>query len=549
MFSEKVSPFQFHTAGIRALNCRETFFSPHALLVQREREHVSQTISKSIAGMLDLAAMAKTVINGHQQLARTLTSGQNFFFGEQTCNKHLPPEQTHELRQTAYTMGREYGFESLAKKARRRGESIISVDGYNFRSDHLVNALVTAQGYEQQRHRDTNRIISALRAMRTRIQEDPPLQQALCALFRREDWTAFTEERAKAIEHQQGILRLWLSRSTIASEAFVLPCPMEPWLPTMVEVGEKVASSEQLALQTSLESAYVISPIRKATLAKIANHLLDDLARLARTHSGLRESPIKDGFRIQYLLTELSKPLPDDVKTAHLSMLHQVTERFLRDESNLVIVLAIVEDDSLSETERNRFLDHIRAAALASSSTGFRKVFDPSYEDTSMNESVLPNGCDGQVPSIPKRTEVRREVREALQERRVWSLKEELLSRISDLQEFNPTPRAPEGATLRFFPPRLENDFKSWTCSLSDIAQTAISELLQAALRGAQVDFKPINTEKKMMELRLAGLGYRIYFTRSKQNQLVVLGFGAKEDQKQDILIAKERFRRFTAED
>jgi putative addiction module killer protein len=549
MFSVKVSPFAYHSAGIRALDCRETFLSPHNLLVQREREYVAQMFSKSITGIRDLAAMAKTIMEGHHQLAGTLSEGQDFFFGEQRCSKHLPPELVHELRQTAYVMGRENGFELLAKKARRRGQAIISVDGYNFRSDHLADALVAAHRHEKQRHQDANHIISALREMRTRLKEDPPLQQALCALFQRQDWTVFTEERVKAIESQQDILRLWLSNPISALQAFVLPCPMESWLPIMVEVGEKVTNSEQEALQSTLESAYVISPARKAILAKIANHVLDDLARLARIHSGLRESPMKDCFRIQYLLTELSKPLPDDVSASHHSMLNRATQRLLQDDSNLFLVLAIAEDESLSEAERTRFLDHILASVSESSSTEFRKAFDPSYKDTSATECELPDGRDDQGPSAPKRTEVRREVREALQEERAGSLEEELSRRISDLQQLNSTPRTPHKATLRFFPERLAGDFDSWTSSLLETAQVAISELLEAALSGTRVDFKPINTEKKILELRLAGLGYRIYCTRSKQNHLVVLGFGAKEDQKQDILKAKERFRKFNAED
>jgi ribosomal protein L6P/L9E len=52
---------------------------------------------------------------------------------------------------------------------------------------------------------------------------------------------------------------------------------------------------------------------------------------------------------------------------------------------------------------------------------------------------------------------------------------------------------------------------------------------------------------KKMFELRLVGSGYRIYCTRSNQNELIVLGFGSKESQRIDIATAHTRYRNFFA--
>jgi putative component of toxin-antitoxin plasmid stabilization module len=105
-------------------------------------------------------------------------------------------------------------------------------------------------------------------------------------------------------------------------------------------------------------------------------------------------------------------------------------------------------------------------------------------------------------------------------------------------------------ATTRFFPPRLEHEFHTGASDFQDFVLSGAHDLLERATKGERVDFKLIPIEKKMLELRLiggGGGGIRIYCTRAKNSQVIVLGFGTKTSQKQDILTAYDRYRNLAA--
>ena len=82
--------------------------------------------------------------------------------------------------------------------------------------------------------------------------------------------------------------------------------------------------------------------------------------------------------------------------------------------------------------------------------------------------------------------------------------------------------------------------YSKWFDGLKDrAAKVRIVRRIKRAARGDYGDVKPVG--ENVSELRLHfGPGYRIYFTERSGTLFVVLAGGAKNTQRDDIVLAKE---------
>ncbi len=256
--------------------------------------------------------------------------------------------------------------------------------------------------------------------------------------------------------------------------------------------------------------------------------LLDDIAFLSRKHTTLVESPIKDIFRIHFLLTELLKQLPTNLADSHKKSLESVTNRFRQNPDRPVYLIGIECDSLLPEQERTLLLRYLAQSQPAT----------PPAPPVSEPIHIVQE----------RRTKICRELKESLELDRMKQQVQEGMWRFQELKASS-APQVPRyDATTRFFPPRLEQEFHTWFSDFQDFVQVGAHDLFDRATKGERVDFKLIPIEKKMFELRLiGGSGIRIDCTRAKNNQLIVLGFGTKSSQKQDILTAYDRYRNLAA--
>lgn len=514
-------------AGIIGLSWDDINVSPHKILIGKEKAYFESLLKDCIVGMRELADKSAGVVAGFKNLETVLREGRAFFLnGNVLVSDDL--DKTFSLRIASYEMGRSAGFEKMLKLVRRKLLPVESIGGESFQKEEFENALSAAYAFEQRRVAAVHRISSAMNDCLTRLTRDKNLQLALCAFTQTDDPDAFLRTRREQTQSSTRNLFEWLQVSNTVVGAFSSQLTFDGWFEAIEKLGALVGSASEHEIELSKPIGTRITPRRRAAIATAVSTGLDELANLARNQTTFPESPMKDVYRIHFLLGELEKSLPDGVANNHQRQLDIVTSRFIRASDALAYTIGVEQDQDLTPPERERFLNHIKSTLDKMDATRSSTPTTPSSPD-------------------PKRTEVRRERREEIQLEKQAEARDELLHRILEIKESSTTPRAQTESALVFFPARLEQEFSTWTDTFPEYARDGIKELLAAATRGDRVDSKPINIEKKMFELRLLGCGYRIYCTRSKNNELVVLGFGPKESQKQDILTAHGRFRLFCA--
>jgi putative addiction module killer protein len=514
-------------AGIIGLAFNDINVSPHHILIKKEREFITNVLKDSITGLRELAEKSGAVVSSFDALKTVLQEGRAFFInGEASIPENL--DRIHALRVASYETGRTKGFEKILKLVRKKLLDTETIGGESFQKGEFEAALIASHQLELRRVAAVHRVSTALNDCLARLAKDKHLQIALCALAKCEDHDGFIRARREETQTSTRNLFEWVATATTVQTAFCPELTFEGWFSKLNRLGALFETTSASEIQLSKPIGELLSPRRRSVIASGVPTALDEIAQLARHYTALVESPIKDVYRINFLLGELEKELPHDVADSHRKQLAVVTSRFITDSDSLVYTIGVEQDELFSSHERARFLDHIKATI-----------------DTIETRPVR------QLPSVHapefKRTDVRRERREEIQLEKASEAKEELLQRILEIKEAAPAPRAQTESTLLFFPARLEQEFATWTDTFPEHTRAGVKALLYSAARGERVDFKPINIEKKIFELRMLGCGYRIYCTRSKDNELVVLAFGPKESQKQDILTAHGRFRHFCA--
>lgn len=514
-------------AGIHALSWKESNVSPHSIIIRKEREFFSKIVKDSLTGLQDLADKSAGVVSAFENLQSVVKEARLFFLnGNTAATEDL--DRIFALRIASYEIGRTTGFEKVIRLVRRKLLPVETIGGASFQKEEFEAALAESLAFEQRRVAGVHRISTALNDCVTRLSRDKNLQLALCTLSKCDDVETFVRTRREEAQTSTRNLFEWLQQATTVHAAFCPEFIFEGWFAKFHKLGSLLEFTPDTDFQLSKPIGTMISAQRRATIASSVVKALDEVAYLARHYNEFPESPTKDIYRIHFLLGELEKALPTEVADAHRKQLSLVTSRFIQHPEGLVHTIGVEQDLRFSEQERTQFLDHIKR---------------------SLDSIDEPPADTPYTPSIPdlKRSEIRRERREEIQLEREAEAEQALRERILEIKEASQPPRTKSHNALTFFPPRLEQEFLTWTETFPEHVRNSVKGLLETAARGERVDSKVINIEKKIFELRLLGCGYRIYCTRSKNNDLVVLGFGAKESQKQDILTAHGRFRHFCA--
>lgn len=520
----------YQTAGIHALSWPESSISPHRLLIEKERAHVDSMVQGSLKGLIELTAKAAYSVEVFDALSAVLREGERYFYPANNAPQR-PTEETLSLRRQMYILGKRDGFEKIDKNIRRYFPDPVVVEGESYAKRDLLQCLSECGALERRRIDALHRVSRSFDDCFQRLSKDPLLQKTLCSMGGIEDVEKFV--RARRDEARQCVAKLfeWSNGITESQEAFGAHFKFDGWLKSLGAMNRFFADLPPGQLPQTLSMAEALTPKRKETLARAVNVLLDDLVPVARKYTTFRESAIKELFRVHFHLLEMEKELPAEIEEYHRERLEAATDRFLKYSDSVLYILGVEGDTGLSNFEREILTRHLVTA----------------YDELHGTESAAQR--EVARADMMKRTQVRRELKANLEEEREQLKFDELMSRITEIKsESAPVARVKEGATLRFYPERLKEEFSVWVAPLPEQAQASAYDLLDSAVKGERVDFKPINTEKKMFELRLVGCGYRIYCTRTKLNQLVVLGFGPKESQRHNIATAKERFRQLQAQ-
>ena len=531
------------SAGLIALSWTESYhLSPHTMLVERERALISSMIQKSfvgLAGICNKAASAVAALNGLQGI---LHEGRQYFFEAsvsscepltlphlQTSQSNTPSiENIFSVRRGLYALGKMEGFEKILKQTRRNLKATVLLEGTVFQKEQVEEIILRCQELEAQRMERLHKVSHALDACVQMVSKDKHLQNTLCAIGGMTDGEKFAQSRREEGRRSTKQLFEWNTAATTAHSAFRPVFNFDGWINSLALLKDSFPASAQHYSPSAVKLAEVLSPERKHDFTRTVIKLLDDIAFLSRKHATLVESPIKDIFRIHFLLAELQKQLPTNLADSHKKYLESVTTRFLQHPDSPVYIIGIECDNLLPEHERTLVLRHLAQSQPTT------PVAPPVSEPIHIVQE--------------RRTKIRRDLKESLELDRMKQQVQEVMGRIQELKASS-SPQAPKNdATTGFFPPRLEQEFHTWLSDFQDFVQSGAHDLLERATKGERVDFKLIPIEKKMFELRLiGGSGIRIYCTRAKNNQLIVLGFGTKTSQKQDILTAYDRYRNLAA--
>ena len=533
------------SAGLIALSWTESYhLSPHTMLVERERALISSMIQKSfvgLAGICSKAASAVAALNGLQEL---LQEGRQYFFEASvpSCEPlSLPLLQTSQpntqsvqnifsVRSGLYALGKMEGFEKILKHTRRNLKATVLLECTVFQKEQVEEIIVRCQELGAQRMERLHKVSHALDACVQMVSKDKYLRNTLCAIGGMTDGEKFAQSRREGGPRLTKQLFERNAAATTAHSAFRPVFNFDGWINSLALLRDSFPTSAQHYSPVAGKLAEVLSPERKHGFMRTVIKLLDDIAFLSRKHPTLVESPIKEIFRIHFLLAGLQKQLPTTLADSHNKPLESVTNLFLQHPDRPAYIIGIECDNLLPIQERTLLLRQLAQSQPAT----------PPAPPVSKPMHTVQE----------RRTKIRRELKESLELVRMKQQVQEVMGRSQELKASS-APQVPRyDATTRFFPPRLEHEFHTWASDFQDFVLLGAHDLLERATKGERVDFKLIPIEKKMFELRLiggGGGGVRIYCTRAKNSQVLVLGFGTKTSQKQDILTAYARYRNLAA--
>ena len=523
-----IIPKEYLPAGIIALSLTELHHvSPHNVLVERERTHIAGLIQQSFTGLADISAKAAATVSAFNSLQDVLKEGRAFFYGESLPHT-VPADESSSLRRAVYALGRSHGFDRTSKLIKKNLSRAIEVEGKYYQGAELAEVLAGCQELERRRIEATHGFSRSVDECVQRLSKDMHLQNTLCAIAGLTDAEKFTQERKDWARRFTKQLFEWNNTATTAGTAFNPILTYDGWLVNLGKYKDVFHATASHSTRPDVFLSDALSHQKKKALSLVVVNILDDIAGLARKHTSIPASPIKDILNIHFLLKELEKDLPSDLAQAHTEGLEKLTTRVLEHADCSVYLIALELDTALPDEDKALILRHFtKAQSLLPALTA------PPEESRITHE---------------KRTRIRRELKESLENDRTQLEVQELLGRMQELREASAPSHLKKDATVRYFPERLKEEFDEWLSGFQDFVQSNARELLHGAAKGERVDFKPIPIEKKMFELRLiGGSGIRVYCTRSKGGELVVLGFGTKTSQSQDILTAHERYRNFTA--
>ena len=512
------------------------------MLVERERALISSMIQKSfvgLAGICSKAASAVAALNGLQEL---LQEGRQYFFEASvpSCEPlSLPLLQTSQpntqsvqnifsVRSGLYALGKMEGFEKILKHTRRNLKATVLLECTVFQKEQVEEIIVRCQELGAQRMERLHKVSHALDACVQMVSKDKYLRNTLCAIGGMTDGEKFAQSRREGGPRLTKQLFERNAAATTAHSAFRPVFNFDGWINSLALLKDSFPASAQHYSPVAGKLAEVLSPERKHGFMRTVIKLLDDIAFLSRKHPTLVESPIKEIFRIHFLLAGLQKQLPTTLADSHNKPLESVTNLFLQHPDRPAYIIGIECDNLLPIQERTLLLRQLAQSQPAT----------PPAPPVSKPMHTVQE----------RRTKIRRVLKESLELVRMKQQVQEVMGRSQELKASS-APQVPRyDATTRFFPPRLEHEFHTWASDFQDFVLLGAHDLLERATKGERVDFKLIPIEKKMFELRLiGGGGVRIYCTRAKNSQVLVLGFGTKTSQKQDILTAYDRYRNLAA--
>ena len=515
-------------AGIVGLRWSEAAISPHRFLIEKEREYVSQTIKESFDGLLALTVKAKQALAAFEDLQIVLQEGRRYFIPADTYSDGKQDPQ-FDLRQVAYLHGKKFGFEKAERHLAKILPQVVAVVGSPFSREELQETVRTAGQIEHRRLTSTHLFSRLLEESVQMMTRDIAVLNAVCLLGHVDDANRFARDRREDVRLSRKNLFEWSNGARDPYEAFCNELVMEGWVRSVAHLGELLKGASHKEFLPSEPLGNLISYDRKRALSAALVKILDEVAVHARVYTAFPESPGKDLLRMEFFIGELQKSLPMDVREEHLRQLSAVTDRFLDHPQHVLYLVAVAENAQSSEAQPHRLLDHILQAQ------GQRERA-PISEAREL--SPFPH---------ESRTQIRREIRQSQQSERVERELAELMGTIADVRDSSAPERGVAATSIRYFPARIEQEFQTLAADLPEHVRASLFSLVERCARGEKVDSKPIAIEKKMFELRLVGSGYRIYCTRSNQNELIVLGFGSKESQRIDIATAHARYRNFFA--
>jgi putative addiction module killer protein len=388
--------------------------------------------------------------------------------------------------------------------------------------------LLACQQLETKRLSATHTFSRSIDECLQKVSKDKHLQNTLCALAGLTDGDKFVQARRDEGRRTTKQLFEWNNSATTAFKAFYPAITYDGWLVHLAKYKDifRVTASDTSPIPILLSDA--LSPEKRKALASAVVDVLDGVAALARKHATIPESPIKDILQVHFVLQEMQKDLPAELSRAHSQTLERLTARVLKHPDCAVYLISLESDSALPDQDKTLILRHFTQA-----------------------QSLIPAphiSSDGPRYSPEKRTRIRRELRETLENDRAQLQLQEVLGRIAELREASAPTHLKKESPIRYYPARLEQEFSEWLSGFQDFVQSSARELLERAAKGERVDCKPIPIEKKIFELRLiGGSGIRMYCTRTKSGDFVLLGFGTKNSQSQDILTAHDRYRNLSA--
>lgn len=518
----------YFPAGIIALSLTEPHHvSPHKILVEKERAHIAGLIQESFTGLADISAKASATVSAFTLLSDVLREGRTYFYGD-ASGAPVTIDPLFSLRRSMYAVGKLQGFDKTLKHLRRRVSETIEIEGRFHAVSEVEEIVETCRTLEKRRIEATHSFSRSIDECIQRLSKDIHLQNTLCAITGLSDGEKFTQERKDWAKRATKHLFEWNNSATTAHTAFTTGLTYDGWLVNLAKYKEVFSATASDCSTPKVFLSEALSPEKKHAFAHAVVNVLDDIARLARKHSTMPESPIKDILRIHFALSELEKNPPEDVAIFHSRNLEKLTSRLLEHPDCSIYLIAVECDTTLPEVDKALILRHFTQA-----------------------QSLLPAPVapteEGRIVH-EKRTRIRRELKESLDNSRSQLEVQELLARMQELRESSSSPHPKKEGAICFFPQRLQQEFDDWLAGFQEFVQVSARELLKGAAKGDRVDFKPIPIEKKIFELRLiGGSGIRVYCTRTKGGDLVVLGFGTKTSQHQDILTAHERYRNLPA--
>lgn len=526
MSSLSLAPRTHLPAGIVALRLTETHhISPHKALVERERAHIAGLIQQSFSGLAEISSKAATTVAAFQALQDAISEGRTYFFGTTGVADSLM-DPLLALRRSLYELGKSQGFDKTLKLLRRNLSDTVEIEKRLYQRAEIEGILICSQNLEMKRLSAIHAFSRSIDDSVQTVSKDKHLQNTLCALAGLDDGEKFAQTRKEEGRLTTKRLFEWNRSATTTYRAFNPDLSYDGWLVHLAKYKEvfSVTANDSTPISVFLSDA--LTPAKRRSLASAVVDVLDGIAALARKHATIPPSPIRDILEIHFVLQELQKELPAELVHTHNQTLKALTTRVLSHPDCAVYLISVEFDSALPDEDKNLILRHFtQAQALLSEPT-------PPAQGTRV--------------SPEKRTRIRRELRESLENDRAEIQLKEVLGRIEELRESSAPSKPKRESLIRYFPSRLEQEFGEWLSGYQDFVQASARDLLERAAKGERVDSKHIPIEKKIVELRLVGgSGIRMYCTRAKSGEYVMLGFGNKNSQNQDILTAHDRYRNF----